>query len=100
MTTSGRRVSNPIAAITKPESTAPAKPTASSREFVVLLTKFATHRIARAVAEEEAERLHHGHDGERDADSTGLRGAELADEKGVSQVVCSSHQIGNDGRQA
>lgn len=32
MTTSGRRVSNPIVAITKPESTAPAKPTASSRE--------------------------------------------------------------------
>ena len=28
------------------------------------------------------------------------RGAELADEKGISQVVCSSHQIGNDGRQA
>ena len=72
----------------------------SGGTFVVLLTKFATHRIARAVAEEEAERLHHGHDGERDADGAGLRGAKLANKERVREIVGSGHQIGDDGRQA
>lgn len=50
--------------------------------------------------DQEAERLHHGHDGKRNANSTRLRGAKLSDKERIREIVGGGHQIGNDGRQA